>query len=145
MTATKTAPKKAAKNGASKGKAKSSKGGKGKATAVAPVRARKGLRDAQIRALLALSKAKGPLTKVELANVSPFDPTKTGVYIGPRAGESEITTARWPFPGLADPALGYVRVRPNEAGAGTVCELTAAGRAAIKKLTREEIARATGK
>lgn len=94
----------------------------------------KGLRLDQVRVLRALSKSKRALTKPETAEAAGIDPTKTGVYIGPRKGESPRTSERWAFPGLVE--LGYVRLtltRPETDGAKgrTAVEITAAGRKAL--------------
>lgn len=123
--AKKTAPKKAVKKVAKKATKKTT-------AAKAPRAKKEGLRAAQVRILHVLGKAKQPLTKVELAEKAETDPTKMGVFVGPRDGESKTTSERWPFPGLYE--LGYVKVEQFEEYRGQVVTITAKGRKALEDL-----------
>lgn len=138
-----------AANGKGKGKPTTppAKGkGKGKATPTvkterAPRAIKEGLRKPQIEILRALSKAKKPMTRPEIAVASEVDPTKIGDYAGPRpADRTEAAKARYPFPCLCE--LKYVKAessRPATDGGRTqnVYTITAAGRIALQKADKE--------
>lgn len=120
-TATKTA-KKATKKATPK-KAPVKKASKPSANGEAK---EKGVNKPQLRILQALAKINKRISKKELAEKSQVDPTKMGVFVGPRDNESAATSERWPFPGLVE--LGLVKVDQHEDERGHYCTITAKGK-----------------
>lgn len=107
----------------------------------APRATKEGLRKPQIEILRALSKAKKPLTRPEIAVASEVDGTKIGDYAGPRpADRTEAARARYPFPCLVELKLVKAESsRPATDGGRTqnVYTITAAGKAALVKADKE--------
>lgn len=94
-----------------------------------PREKKEGLRKVQVAVLRVLAKAGKPMTKKAVAEKAETDPSKMGVYIGPREGESQHTSETWNFPGLYE--LGFVRIEKHE-GEPAVCSITAKGRKALE-------------
>src|SRR5581483_500587 len=87
------------------------------------------LRKPQVRLLAALAKAKGPMTRGEMATAAKVDPSTVGDYAGPRpADRTEEAAARFPFPALDE--LKLVKATDDRPFRYTI---TAAGRKALAK------------
>lgn len=97
----------------------------------APRARKEGLRKTQVEILRVLSKQKEPITKARVAELAEADPTKMGVFIGPRDGESAKTSATFPFPGLVELGFAKVELR-EETGRAQVVTITAKGRKAYE-------------
>lgn len=139
-----TAPKTTKSNGTKGAKAGKTPAAKKTAPVVTERKPREinlGLRKPQLQILTALSKAKRPLTRSEVAEKAGVDPTSVGDYAGPRpADRTEAASARYPFPDLA--SSGYVKAvheRPNAESVKTriVYTISDKGRKALAKAIEE--------
>lgn len=117
-TTTKTAPKTLA----------AKKGTPAKPATREPRAKKEGLRKAQIRILAALTKAKSPLTRKEIAEKAPCDLANTVELIGSKDTDKRAANDEKHFPCLL--TLKFVKDTEDEEK-GTVYSITPAGKTAL--------------